>query len=164
MRNRNKHKQRRAYSSTYNREYYQWWTKSYHIFSSWQDSTFFYSLLCGAVCAQLQHACKGQRAAVKNEFSPFTMWVLGTELRLSDLVARVFIHWPIFLSQEGNVHDYKPQASNIWRHGTPFSTSEMTMNHWGSWGRDFTVSLRLQNEFQTNIVWRMRLCFRRKKY
>lgn len=31
----------------------------------------------------LQHVCEGQRSVFQNELSPFTMWVLGTELRLT---------------------------------------------------------------------------------
>lgn len=90
MRNRNKHK--RGHIQVFITENIISDEQNHIIFSLPDKILHFFSLLCGAVCAQLQHACKGQRAAVKNEFSPFTMWVLGTELRLSDLVARVFIH------------------------------------------------------------------------
>lgn len=110
-----------------------------------------------------QHLCEGQGAVFQNEFSPFTVWVLGTELRLRAMAARVFIHWAISLSQERNFYDYKSQASNIWRHAPSVSTTaEMTMNHWGSWGRGSAVYLRSQNEFQISMIWRMRLCFKGK--
>lgn len=53
---------------------------------------FLFLYIVGQCVHRLQHACKGQRAAAKNELFPFTMWVLGTELRLSDLETKVFIH------------------------------------------------------------------------
>lgn len=56
---------------------------------------FLFNYVCWVWVMPPQHACRDQRTSFRSAFSPSTIWVLGTELRLSDLVASPFTCWAI---------------------------------------------------------------------
>lgn len=46
--------------------------------------SFYYIYLLVCLCVYVHgHTCRGQRTSNRNQFSPSTMWVVGTEIRLS---------------------------------------------------------------------------------
>lgn len=49
-------------------------------------------------CVPWETSRGGQRTAFRNQVSPSTVWVPGTELRLLELVASTFIHYIISLA------------------------------------------------------------------
>lgn len=56
---------------------------------------------------------------------------------------------PRHLASEDVFHHSQQQQKSKWTTG-------------GSWSREVNVYLRSQNEFQTNVVWKMKLCFKGK--